>query len=115
MEWALRTPRRAAARIALHAGAVSQQSEVAALAAGFAFVAFGLGFGAFLGRRGLRIGLGPLQLLERLRRREFLLGLGLERGRAGDFRAGRVGAERSDVRPRRPLTPALSRKGRRSR
>jgi hypothetical protein len=44
-----RTPRRAATRIALHAGAIPHQREVAALAAHLAFVAFGLGFGPAFG------------------------------------------------------------------
>ena len=39
----LRTPRRAAARIALHARAVAHQREVAALLAAVAFVAFDTG------------------------------------------------------------------------
>ena len=44
-----RTPRRAATRVALHAGAVAHQREVAALRAHLAFVAPGLGFGAAFG------------------------------------------------------------------
>ena len=49
-----RTPRRASTRIALHAGAVPHQREMAALAAHFAFVALGLGFGAAFGLARLR-------------------------------------------------------------
>jgi len=64
----LTTPRGAAARVTLQTRAVAHQSEISAFAAGLAFVAFGLGFGAFLGRGGPRVGFGPLQLLERLRR-----------------------------------------------
>ena len=44
----LATPGGAAARIALEAGAVAHQREVAAFAAGFALVALGLGLGALL-------------------------------------------------------------------
>src|SRR3989442_7932420 len=43
-----RTPRRAPARVAFEAGAVAKEREVAAFLAGFAFIALGLGFGAFL-------------------------------------------------------------------
>jgi len=50
----LTTPRRPTARVALEARAVPHQREVAAFAAGFAFVALGLGFGAALGSRGSR-------------------------------------------------------------
>ena len=81
-----RTPRRASARIALHAGAVPHQREVAALAAHLAFVAFGLGFGAAfgLGRRGgLRgAGLAPLQGFQLFGRRQVVLGFLLQRDRA---------------------------------
>lgn len=82
-------PRRRSARVALHAGAVSHQSVVLTLAAGVAFVALGLGFRALLARALLR-GFLPLQMLERLRGRELLLGLGLQRDRAG-------GMERGDI------------------
>lgn len=47
-----RTPRRAPARIALHAGPVPHQREVAALRAHLAFVAFCLGFRSALGLGG---------------------------------------------------------------
>ena len=95
----LRTPRGAPARVALQARAVAHQREISALAAGFAFVAFGAGFGAFFRRGLLGVGarVGPVHLLQRLRRREFLLGLALERGGAGDFRARAGGGERGDV------------------
>ena len=56
-----RTPRRASARVALHAGAVAHQREVRALAAHLALVAFGLCFGSPLGgdRLGVALRLGP--------------------------------------------------------
>src|SRR5262245_49865965 len=86
-----RTPRRAAARVALPARAVAHQGEVAAFAAGLALVALGLGLGAFLGRHssrasasvsnigaGVRLGEGGVLLLELLGRRELALGLGLQ-------------------------------------
>ena len=84
-------PRRAAAGVAFEARAVAHQGEIAAFAAGFAFVALGLGLGALLGRALARRALGPsrvgeLQLLELLGGRELLLGLGLERGRCPRFR-----------------------------
>src|SRR5262249_1630353 len=44
--FASRTPRRAAARVALEAGAVAHEREIHALRAHLAFVAFGLGLGA---------------------------------------------------------------------
>src|SRR5258707_1380471 len=47
--WLSATPRRAATRIALHAGAIPHQREVPAFAAHFAFVALCLGFGAAFG------------------------------------------------------------------
>ena len=78
------TPRRAPARIALHAGAVAHQGEVAAFAAGFAFVALGLGFRALFGD--MRAGV----LFQRLRRREFLRGFGFQRGGAGGVESGDV-------------------------
>src|SRR5580765_5305793 len=78
----LRTPSRAAARVALHAGAIAHQREVAALAAHLALVALGLGLGAAFGGDRLGVALLPLQALQRLRRRQLLLGLGLERGGA---------------------------------
>src|SRR5437763_15951919 len=107
-----RTPRGAPARVALHAGAVAHQREVAAFAAGFALVALGAGFGAFLGcgLLGVSLGVGPVERVELLRGRELRLRLDLQRGRAG-------GVECGDVRgaSRHPLTPALSHKGRGSR
>src|SRR5215471_9274091 len=99
----LRAPRRAAAGVALHAGAVAQQREVAAFAAGFAFVALGLGLGAFLrsGRARLRLGERQVLLLELLGGRAPELGLGLERGGAGDLGAGLAAAgKRGHVRGR---------------
>src|SRR5262245_61418757 len=51
------TPRRTPAGVALHACAVAHQGEVAAFAAGLAFVALGLGLGAFLGCQRARVGL----------------------------------------------------------
>src|SRR6185312_7580638 len=89
----LRTPRRAAARIALHARAVAHQREVAALAAGLALVALGAGFGALLARRGFRVLLGVHRVdaeLELPGRRQLRLGLGLERG-------GGAGVERGHL------------------
>src|SRR6266545_5033145 len=93
------TPRRAPTRIALQARTVAHQREVAAFAAGFAFVALGLGFGAFLGGVRTRLGFGEGELLELFRGRELQLGLGLERGGAGDFGARLAAArERFHVR-----------------
>src|SRR4029077_3730909 len=62
----LRTPRGAPARVALHAGAVAHQREVAAFAAGFALVALGAGLGALFGRGllGVRLGVGPVERIE---------------------------------------------------
>lgn len=51
-----RTPRGAAAGVALQAGAVAHESEVSAFAAGFALIALGLGFGAHFGGVGFGIG-----------------------------------------------------------
>src|SRR4051794_20184187 len=66
------TARRAAAGVALHAGAVAHQSEVAAFAAGLALVAPGAGLGALL--RGRRLGVDAdvvlVDDLELLRRRQ---------------------------------------------
>src|SRR6185312_12127071 len=96
----LRTPRRRPARVALHAGAVAHQREVAALAAGFALVALGAGLGALLrgGVLGLRAHLLRLGAhLELLRRGELGLRLALERGGAGDLGARRRAAEGGDV------------------
>src|SRR5262249_10461975 len=90
----------AAARIAFEAGAVANEREVAAFAAGFAFVALGLGFGALLRRQRprarARVGNlaardDELLLLELLGGRKLLLGLGLERG--GAFGARLAAAE----------------------
>ena len=100
-----RTPRRATARIALHAGAIPHQREVAALAAHLAFVAFGLGFGAAfgLGRGGgLRAaGLAPLQGFQLLGWREVVARFLLQRDRAFDGVAGAggcaVGGQRGDA------------------
>jgi hypothetical protein len=43
------TPRRGPTRIALHAGAIAHQREVAAFTAHLAFIALGLGFGPAFG------------------------------------------------------------------
>src|ERR1700730_18366568 len=91
-----RTPRRAAARIALQTRAVPHQREIQALRAHLALIALRLGLGAAFGGDGFGVGLGPLHLLERLGRREFLLGLGFECGRAGDFAAWAGGGEGRD-------------------
>jgi hypothetical protein len=95
------TARGASARIALQTRAVAHQREVQALPAHLTFVAFGFSFGAAFGGYRLCFGtgsrLGPLQLLERLGRREFLLGLGLERGGAGGFAARAGGGDCGDV------------------
>src|SRR5262249_62259439 len=78
-----------AAGVAFEAGAVANEREVAAFAAGFAVVTLGLGFGALLRRQRPRIRArvgklaareGELLLLELLGGRELLLGL--ERGGA---------------------------------
>src|SRR6516165_8312734 len=92
-----RTPRRRAARVALQARAVANEREVTAFAARFTLVAARFGFGAFLRRRRSRMRARFGAVLELLRRREFRLGLGLERGRAGDFRARARGGEGGDV------------------
>src|SRR5439155_25287085 len=85
---ASRTPRRAPAGVALEARAVAHQREVQALRAHLAFVALGFRFGAARGggRLGVRLGEGDLRF-ELLGGRELALGLGLERGGAGDFGA----------------------------
>src|SRR5262249_5299345 len=99
----------AAARIAFEAGAVANEREVAAFAAGFAFVTLGLGFGALLRRQRprARARLGNLAarddellLLELRGRRKLLLGLGLERG--GAFGAPLAAAQGRDLRAPRP-------------
>ena len=101
----LRTPRRAAARIALQTRAVAHQREIPALAAHFAFVAFGFRLGTAFGGGRFGVGAGVEAVLERamferLRRREFLLGLGLQCRGAGEF-AARAGAGKcGDVRGR---------------
>src|SRR5262249_26836792 len=111
----LAAPRCAAAGIALEAGAVAHQREVAAFAAGFALVALGLGFGALL-RRGstgfrARVGAflatGESLLLELLGGGEFELGLRLERGCPCGFRARLAATEGGDL----PSTPTLSDNG----
>src|SRR5215472_5160982 len=101
-----RTPGCAAARVAFEAGAVAHQREVAAFAAGFTLVAARFGFGAFLRRRGFRMRARFGAVLEFLRRREFRLGLGLERGGAGDFRARGGGGQRGDFGRRSPTRRA---------
>ena len=68
-----RTPRRAAARIALHAGPVPHQREVAALRAHLALIALGLGFGATL-RLGWGGGCGAAGLAPLLQGLELLGG-----------------------------------------
>ena len=107
-KFSLATPGRGPARIALETRAVPNQREVQALAAHLALIALRLGFGAAFGGDGFGVGLRPLQLLECLCRRELLLGLGFQRGRAGDFPRGV--AEESDVTletaPPRPASPA---------
>jgi hypothetical protein len=109
----LATPRRRPARIALQTRAIAHQREVQALRAHLAVIALRLGLGAAFGGDGLGVGLRPLHLLERLGRREFLLGLGFEGGRAGDFAARARGGEGSDfaagptpVRLAQPTTPS---------
>src|SRR5579871_2830223 len=92
----LRTPRRAPTRIALQTRAVAHQREVAAGAAGFAFVAFGAGFGAAFGGDGFGVGANVGHLLERLGGREFLLNYGFEHGGAGDFGARSGSGEGGD-------------------
>src|SRR5262245_45492715 len=111
----LAAPRRAAAGVALETCAVAHQREVAAFAAGLALVAFGLGLGALLrrGSTGFRARVGALLaageslLLELLGGGELVLGLGLERGGAGDFRARLTATEGGDL----PSTPTLSDSG----
>jgi hypothetical protein len=102
---ASRTPRRASARIALHARAVPHQREVSAFAAHLAFVAFCLGFGPAFGFRrcGLlrRAGLAPLQRFQLFGRRQIVLGFLLQRDGAFDGVGGAggraVGGHRGDV------------------
>ena len=90
----LRAPSRAPTRIALQAGAVPHQREVHALATHLAFVALGFRFGAACGGGGLRVGLGEGDLrFDLLGGREPALGLGLERGGAGDFGARGEGGD----------------------
>src|SRR5580700_9110122 len=87
-------PRGAAAGVAFHAGAVAHQREVAAFAAGFAFVALGFGLGAPLGRTGAGLAAQERQLLllEPLGGRELLLGRRAQRRGAGGFAAGDLAA-----------------------
>src|SRR5262249_52157857 len=111
---ALAAPRGTSAGVAFEAGAVANEREVAAFAAGLAFVALGLGFGALLrrhrARARTRVGNlaardGELVLLELLGGRELLLDLGLERGGAlGTRLAGAEG--RHPAAARRPLRRA---------
>src|SRR6266699_6335164 len=75
-----RTPRGAAASVAFHAGAVAHQREIAAFAAGFAFVTLGLGLGALFRRRGAGLLLRPGERIGRAP--QALLGLDFERGAA---------------------------------
>src|SRR5580692_4930406 len=91
------TPRRAAARIALQTSPIPHQGEIQALRAHLALIALRLGLGAAFGGDGFGVGFAPLHLLERLCRREFLLGLGFERDAAGDFAARAYGRQRRDL------------------
>src|SRR5215472_1037223 len=113
---ALTAPRGTSAGVAFEAGAVANEREVAAFAAGLAFVALGLGFGALLrrhcARARTRVGKlaardRELLLLELLGGRELLLGL--ERG--GALGARLAAAEGRDLAaagraPRATLPPA---------
>ena len=96
----LATPRRGPARIALHAGAVPHQGEIAALRAHLAFVALGLGFGAAFGLAGGGgcggAGLAPIQGFQLFRRREVVARLLLQRDRAFHRIAG-AGGDATDV------------------
>jgi hypothetical protein len=100
----LRTPRRAAARIALHAGAVAHQREIPALRAHLAFVTLGLGLGAAFGlgwrKRAGGAGLAPFQGFQLLGRRQVVAYFLLQRDGAfdgvGDAAASAVG-ERGDA------------------
>src|SRR3954468_8782893 len=87
----LRTPRGRPARVALHAGAVAHQREVAAFAAGLALVALGAGLGALLGGRRLGLVL-RVRPVERVERGCGLCFFGFERGGAGGVERGDVGA-----------------------
>jgi hypothetical protein len=91
-QFALATPRRAAASIALHARAIPHQREVAALAAHLALVALGLGFRAALGLAGSchlsGAGLAPLEGFELLRGGQVVLDFLLQRDRAFQDIAG---------------------------
>jgi len=91
-----RTPRRAPARIALQTSAVPHQREIQALRAHLALIALGLGLGAAFGGGEFGVDAGFGEVLELLGRRDFLLGLGFERGRAGDFAARAHGGQRGD-------------------
>src|SRR5262249_1796820 len=95
------TPRGTSAGVAFQARAVANEREVAAFAAGLAFVALGLGFGALLRRQrpraGARLGNlaardGELVLLELLGGRGLLLG-----PRGGAFGARLAAAEGRDL------------------
>src|SRR5215831_17344469 len=93
---ALAAPRGTSAGVAFEARAVANEREVAAFAAGLAVVALGPSFGALLSSHSARLRAriaahdGELELLGG---REFLLGLGFERGRAGDLGARLAAAE----------------------
>src|SRR5207253_2958663 len=88
-----RTPRRPPAGIALQARAVAYQGEIPALSTSLSFVALCLGLRALLrcGSAGFGAGVGTREgqggLFELLGGGEFLLGLGFQRGGAGDFGA----------------------------
>src|SRR5262249_62065434 len=115
-ECASAASRGAAAGVAFQARAIANEREVAAFAAGLAFVALGLGFGALLRRQRPRVracvgklaaGQRELLLLELLGGRELLLGL--ERGGAlGARLAAAEGPDLAAARraPRATLPPA---------
>ena len=101
-----RTPRRASARIALHAGPIPHQREVPALGAHLAFIPFGFRFGAAFGLGwrggGGAAGLAPLHLLELLCGRKIVLGFLLQRDGAfdgiGDAAVGGLRRQGGDLR-----------------
>src|SRR5579864_6052907 len=104
-----RTPRRRPTRIALHAGAVAHESEVAALRAHLALIALGLGFRAAFGFRRCggcrRARLAPLQRLELLGWREIVAHLLLERDRALERVGDAGGGEGCYLGPPTPTLP----------